>query len=150
MFYVGCILVGIVAGFLSSLLGIGGGLIVVPMLLILLGVRIEVAIGTSLACIVPISLAGAFLKQGAGFIDWKVAAWVIPFGVIGAYLGHRASLLTSGLALRRIFGVLMLLAAIKFLLFPQGWEGMLATRDDAGEAAQPAAEQSHTAPPADQ
>ena len=150
MFYVGCILVGIAAGFLSSLLGIGGGLIVVPMLLILLGVRIEVAIGTSLACIVPISLAGAFLKQGADLIDWKVALWVIPFGVIGAYLGHRVSVVTSGVALRRIFGVLLLLAAIKFLIFPQGWEGMLAARDDTGEDAQPVAERAHTPPDADQ
>ena len=125
MFLAGCILIGLTAGFLSALLGVGGGVVIVPMLLLLLGVEMKVAIGTSLACIVPIALSGAFLKHSGGHVEWKIVLLAVPFGILGVYLGDKVSAVASGPLLKRLFGVLLLLVAVKMVLFPGGWEGLL-------------------------
>ncbi len=125
MFFVGCMLIGLVAGSASALLGVGGGVIIVPLLLVLAGVEMKVAVGTSLACIVPIALTGAFLKQSGSQIDWRIVLLVVPFGVLGAYLGDKFSDAAPDVLLKRALGALMLLVAVKMILFPGGWEGLL-------------------------
>ncbi len=143
MFYAGCISIGLAAGFLSALLGIGGGVVVVPMLLILLGADMKVAVGTSLACIVPIALAGVFLKHAGGQVDWKIVLCVVPLGILGVYLGDKVSDVSSGILLKRIFGAVMLMVAVQMMLFPCGWEGLLYRRQAHGrESAPPAATES--------
>ena len=122
MLYLGCMLMGLTAGFLSALLGIGGGVVVVPMLLILFAMDPKVAIGTSLACVAAIGLAGALQHGVRGNVEWKVALIVIPFGIVGTYLGVVAHGALGGVALKRIFGVLMLLVAFKLLLLPREWD----------------------------
>jgi uncharacterized membrane protein YfcA len=135
LYIVGCVVIGMSAGFLSALLGVGGGVIMVPMLLLLAGVDMKVAIGTSLACIVPIALAGTFLKTGDQHVDWKLAALIVPFGVVGAYFGHRLAAASSDVFLKRIFGIIMILAALKMIFLPDGWESLLARRSAAAASA---------------
>lgn len=131
MFYAGCMLIGLVAGFLSTLLGIGGGVVVVPMLLLLLGLDAKIAVGTSLAYIVPVALAGAVQHGLKGELSLKIALIAIPLGLIGTYFGMKVSDSLGSLEIKRIFGILMLLVGLKLLLLPQGWNGLL-MRPDVG------------------
>ena len=125
MLYLGCMLMGLTAGFLSALLGIGGGMVVVPMLLMLFAMDPKVAIGTSLAYIAPVALAGALQHGLKDNVMLKVALIALPFGIVGTYLGVMAHGALGGVALTRIFGVLMLVMGLKLLLLPRGWDGLL-------------------------
>lgn len=83
---------GLVTGTAAGLLGIGGGVIVVPGLILLLGVSDVVAKGTSLALIVPTSLVGTFSNVRRGNTDLSVAAWTGGAGMATGYLAARVSL----------------------------------------------------------
>ena len=125
MVYIGCMLIGLVAGFLSALLGIGGGVVVVPMLLILFGMDTKVAIGTSLAYIVPVAVAGALQHGLKGNVVLKVALIAGVFGVFGTYLGVQAQQFFKSDVLKAVFGMLMVIVGLKLLFMPQGWDGLL-------------------------
>lgn len=107
---------GLIAGVASSLLGIGGGIVMVPLLVYFVVADIKTAVGTSLAFIVPIALSGALQHAWRGQVSWKVAAACVPLGLVGTYLGSELSDVTPDLALRRIFGVLMILVGLKMAL----------------------------------
>jgi hypothetical protein len=139
MSYLGCVLMGLVAGFLSTLLGIGGGVVVVPMLLILFAMDSKVAVGTSLAYMVPVALAGAVQHGLKNEVVLKIALIAVPFGLIGTRLGMAASSSLGSMQIKRLFGILMLLVGLKLLLLPEGW-GVLQRRpvtpaDDGGRPA---------------
>ena len=78
---IGFILTGLSAGFVAGLLGVGGGVILVPALIFVLGVSIHSAIGISLAVIVPTAFTGAFKHFLSGNVDLKVAAIVAVFAI---------------------------------------------------------------------
>jgi len=139
MFYAGCIVIGLTAGFLSALLGIGGGVVVVPMLLLFFAMDMKVAIGTSLAYIAPVALWGAFQHGLNRNVNLMVVALAVPLGFAGAYLGVRVCEALPALALKRVFGVVLLLVGLKLLLLPHGWEGIF------GTTLRPGAEQSQAA-----
>lgn len=87
MNYLFASLIGLVGGVASGLFGVGGGIIMVPALVLLLKQDMKVAVATSLAVIVPTTLAGTILNQSMGRIDWRfVAALAVP-----AILGGLAS-----------------------------------------------------------
>jgi len=111
----GGILVGASAGFLAGLFGVGGGILIVPGL-VLLGMRQRLAHGTSLAAIAPIAAAGiaGFWLDGA--IDWPVAALLTPAASAGALLGTRALQRLEGRALRIGFAVLLVATAVRLYL----------------------------------
>ena len=142
MLYAGCMLTGLVAGFLSSLLGVGGGVVVVPMLLLLFGWDPKIAIGTSLACMVPVALAGAVQHGLEGELRLKIALIMIPLGLIGTYLGMKASNALGSPEIKRIFGVLMLLVGLKLLLLPQGSGLFMKSEVGKGRDARPVAAES--------
>lgn len=117
MAYGWLILVGVLAGFLSKLLGIGGGVLFVPLVVLFCGFEMKVAIGTSLAYIVPIALLGALLETHRGHVEWKVLALVVPCGVVGVCIGAWACDMLTGEQLKRIFGVLMVVVGLRLLVF---------------------------------
>ena len=84
--------IGLVAGFVSGLLGIGGGLIMVPLLVGWLGMPLKRALGTSLLTIVALVIPGTIVHAALGHIDWAIFAVVTLGAVPGARLGaaHRA------------------------------------------------------------
>lgn len=81
------IVIGLAAGVLSSMLGVGGGVIIVPALMILLRFSMTTAIGTSLAIIVPTAIMGALRHRSMGNIDWAAALLVTIGGLMGAWVG---------------------------------------------------------------
>lgn len=82
-------IVGAVAGFISGLLGIGGGVIVVPGLVLLVGLNQYSAAATSVATIVGSSAAALYTFAGNGSVDWSTAAIVFAGAAVGAWVGAR-------------------------------------------------------------
>jgi uncharacterized membrane protein YfcA len=125
------IALGLVAGVLSGLFGIGGGLVIVPALVLIFGFDIKMAIGTSLFVILlPTGLLGV-LEYGKNG-DLKIAAGLwIAFGVFcGAYFGAIMAGVMPAAAMRRLYAVFLLVVAAYFLLAPDRL-----TRRDAAPAA---------------
>jgi uncharacterized protein len=111
------ILVGILAGILSGLVGIGGGIIMVPLLVFLLGFTQHQAQGTSLAVLmVPVTAAGVYNYYKQGFVDWRYAAVIAVFFVIGGFFGSKLALTIDQKMLKKVFGVVLLVIAGKMLL----------------------------------
>src|SRR5919197_1908046 len=84
--------VGAVAGLLSGLLGIGGGLVIVPSLAGFLGMPLKRTLGTSLVCIVAMVVPGTAVHAALGHIDWSVALLLVLGSVPGARVGARVAL----------------------------------------------------------
>ncbi len=111
------ILIGLAAGTLSGLTGLGGGAIVVPALVYLLGFSMHMAQGTSLAMMIPpIGLLAVWGYYQKGFVDIRTAAILVVFFVIGGFLGSRLAVNLSETVLRRGFAIFLILIAIKMLI----------------------------------
>ena len=111
------VLLGIVAGALSGLMGVGGGIILVPALVYLLGMSQHRAQGTSLAILLlPIGVLAVWKYYQAGNVDIRMAGLIILGFVGGAYLGAVMADITSEAMLRRIFAVFLLVVAVKMLI----------------------------------
>lgn len=103
--------IGLVAGVLSGLIGIGGGIIMVPMLL-LLGFSQQQAQGTSLAALLPpVTILAVLNYHKAGFIDWRYAILISLVFVIGGYFGSKIAVNIDQRTLKKIFGFVLLFVA---------------------------------------
>ncbi|VAW16694.1 hypothetical protein MNBD_BACTEROID01-270 [hydrothermal vent metagenome] len=110
------IIVGLASGLLSGVLGVGGGIIVIPALIFILGLSQHQAQGTSLAFMVmPVGILAVWKYWKEGYVDWNFA-FVLAFTfLIGAYFGSILSVHISGRTLKKIFGVLMFVVSIKMI-----------------------------------
>lgn len=112
------VLLGLVAGILSGLIGIGGGIIIVPSLVFLFGLSQHQAQGTTLALMVPpIGLLAAWTYYKSGFVDLRIAGLICLGFFFGGLIGARFATAISDTALTRIFGVALLLVALKMIFF---------------------------------
>ena len=110
------IIIGLLAGVLSGLVGVGGGILMIPLLIIFLGLTQHEAQGTALfAMLPPIGILAAFNYYKEGFVKWEYAIVIAFTFVIGGYLGSKLSLSLPPQTVRRIFGIIMLLGAIKLI-----------------------------------
>ena len=111
------ILIGIVTGIMSGMLGIGGAIIMVPALVYILGLNQQAAQGTSLAVMLPpIGIIAAYNYYKAGQVNIKFALILAACFIIGSYFGSRLSLTLPEPVLKKMFGLLLLLVAAKMLL----------------------------------
>jgi uncharacterized membrane protein YfcA len=117
MVYVTLLLIGLAAGVLSGMFGIGGGIIIVPALLWILKLKQFEALGTSLAALIPpVGLLGAIEYYQNGYINIKYAA-LIAFGLlVGAYFGARLTLGLSPDLVRRLYAIFLLAVAGRLLI----------------------------------
>ncbi len=114
----GLLVVGVLAGLLSSMVGIGGGLVIVPSLVIFFAMSQKVAQGTSLAMLLPpIGILAVANYYKAGFIDFKVAGILCVAFLVGSYFGSKVALNLPESTLKRIFGVFLAVLAVKYLFF---------------------------------
>ena len=96
-------------GVLSGLFGVGGGILLVPLLVVVLGFEQHVAQGTSLVALVPPTGLLAFLNyQRAGLVEWKVGLLIMPGIFLGGLIGSRLAVRFAPLEMRRIFAALLL------------------------------------------
>jgi uncharacterized membrane protein YfcA len=108
--------VGLAAGVLSGMFGIGGGIIMVPAMVLLVGMAQHNAAATSLAAIVPIATVGAVIFGGASSVDLPAAGLLVIGSLIGVQVGSRAMGHVSDRWLRVGFGAFMACIAIAMLL----------------------------------
>ena len=110
--------IGLLAGAASSLLGIGGGLLMVPAMVHTLRIRQHRAVGTSLAVILPTALAAAVryhheaIEHNEPGLELRVILWLAIGGVVGAVLGARIANALGARQLRRAFGVFVILTGM--------------------------------------
>ncbi|GAA4774576.1 hypothetical protein GCM10023230_26600 [Flavobacterium hankyongi] len=111
------VLIGLLAGVLSGLVGVGGGIIMVPLLVLLLGFNQHQAQGTSLTVlVVPVTALAVFNYYKEGYINWKYAAIIAVFFVVGSYFGSKLAVSIDQKMLKKIFAAILILVAGKMLL----------------------------------
>ena len=108
--------VGLGIGVLSGLLGVGGGIFLVPILTSYFAVDQHLAHGTSLAVVVPTAIMGAAVYSYHGTMDVALAAQLAVGGVIGAAVGSRLMKKIPAAQLKRMFGVMLILVGIRMVL----------------------------------
>jgi uncharacterized membrane protein YfcA len=112
------LLLGLVTGVFSGLIGIGGAIIIIPCLVLLFGLSQHTAQGTTLALMVPpIGLLAAWTYYKSGFVDLKVAGLICIGFFIGGLFGAKFATELSDEILRKIFGVVLLVASLKMIFF---------------------------------
>jgi uncharacterized protein len=108
--------IGIVTGVMAGMLGIGGAIIMIPALVFFMGFSQQTAQGTSLAVMLPpIGIIAAFNYYKAGHVNFKFALILACAFLLGSYFGSKLALNLPQAALKKIFGVLLLLVAAKML-----------------------------------
>jgi len=113
----GYIILGLLAGAASGLIGIGGGFLIVPALVFLFGMSQHQAQGTTLAMLVPpIGILAAWTYYQRGFVDVRIAAILAVGFFLGSAFGARYAMGISNDTLGRIFGVALVLIGIKMIV----------------------------------
>ncbi len=111
------LLTGLAAGFLSGSMGIGGGIIIIPSLVFIMGFTLQQAQGTSLALMtIPVMLVATINYYKAGSVNVKVALLMAITFVVGGYIGSKISVHVPEKIMRKAFGILMIIAAIKMMI----------------------------------
>ena len=117
MAYLPLIAIGLAAGVLAGMFGIGGGLVIVPALLYFMKLSEVDSIGTSLAALIPpVGLLGAMEYYRRGHVNLKYALVIAAGLFLGSYFGARIILALPPLTIRRIYGVFLVLVAARMLL----------------------------------
>ncbi len=110
------LLTGLLAGFVSGAMGVGGGIIIVPSLVFLLGMSQHEAQGTSLGVLVlPVVALGAWNYYKNGYLNVRFALVLIIAFVLGGLLGSQVAIMLPDRLLRRIFGGVVLILALKMI-----------------------------------
>ncbi|MBU1227636.1 MAG: sulfite exporter TauE/SafE family protein [Actinobacteria bacterium] len=112
----GLVVVGMAAGSLAAMLGIGGGIVYVPALVTLFGFAQHEAQATSLAVIVPTTAVAAWVHGRAGLVDWPRAAALSAGGLIGGAAGAWSALAIDDLVLRRSFAGILVFVAYRMVM----------------------------------
>ena len=117
------IIVGLAAGLLSGMVGIGGGIIVVPALVFLLGFSQHQAQGTSLGLLLlPVGILAVMNYYNKGYIDIKVVAIMSIAFVLGGWLGSKLSLSLAQDTVKKIFAIVLFYTAFRMM----GWDMVIA------------------------
>ena len=133
--------VGCFSGFLAGLLGVGGGIVVVPVLYHVLAafdvdiaLRAHIAVGTSLATIIPTSIQSIRAHNARGAVDKDLLKWWAPFVALGVALGIVISGYASGSVLTAIFGLVAAFVALYMLFTREGWHPIAGLPGRPGQA----------------
>ena len=110
--------VGIAAGMLGGLVGVGGGIIIVPALVYFIGFSQKTAQGTSLALIMlPVGIFGVLQYYKSGHVDFRIAGILAIGFLAGSFFGSKIALSLPQETVKKVFAILMILMAIKMLFF---------------------------------
>ena len=111
-------LVGIAAGMLSGLVGVGGGIVIVPALVLILGFSQKMAMGTSLGILLlPVGILGVFQYYKQGYVDVRVVLIISFAFLFGSYFGSKIALSLPQDTIKKVFAIFMIIIAIKLLFF---------------------------------
>ena len=115
MLAVATVLMGVLVGAFSALFGVGGGILMVPFVVVVLGFGQHVAEGTSLLVIVPTALVGAIAHAKRGYVDVPAVVMLGAGGVLGAWLGAIVGLELSDDLLRDLFAALVAVVGVRMI-----------------------------------
>ncbi|MQL52630.1 TSUP family transporter [Desulfofundulus thermobenzoicus] len=113
------LLTGIFTGFLSGMMGVGGGTIMVPSMVLLTGFTQYTAQGCSLLAMVPVGIAGAYTHWRLGNVSASILPGLVPGILIGTYLGGSLAHVLSEGALRIIFSAVLIWTGVRYLRTPK-------------------------------
>jgi uncharacterized membrane protein YfcA len=119
------VVAGFLTGILAGLLGVGGGIVMVPAMVVGFGIPAAVAKGTSLAVIIPTSIMGTLRNRSNSNVDLRLAAVVGIAGVMSAYLASKISVGLAETTSNRMFAVLLIAVAIRMM-----WQLVRTPHDD--------------------
>lgn len=112
------ILLGVIAGALSGLMGVGGGIIIIPGLIFLLAFSPKLAQGTSLGILLlPVGLLGVIQYYKQGYVDLRIVALISLGFIAGNYFGSKIALSLSQDILKKVFAIFLIIMAVKMLFF---------------------------------
>jgi uncharacterized protein len=112
--YIILVLIGLIAGIIAGMFGIGGGLIIVPALIYFAGFREHEAIGTSLAVLLPpIGLFAAYNYYTKGYVNLKYALIIAATFMIASYFSSKLTISLPENMVRKLFSIFLVLVAIK-------------------------------------
>ncbi|KAB3531464.1 sulfite exporter TauE/SafE family protein [Alkaliphilus serpentinus] len=115
VYWIKIILVGMSAGIINGLFGAGGGTIIVPALTFVFGATQHKAHATAISIILPFAVVSSYIYYRNGFFDINTTLKVALGGIVGSYLGSKCLNHISANYLRKIFGVFMIIAAIRMI-----------------------------------
>lgn len=118
MHWLGLVTLGLTAGFLGGALGVGGGVLMVPALIVLFGYDVHVAIGTSLGAVILNAAAATWRHGGYQNVDWQAVAVLGAIGIVGAVLGAAAIQRVPDIWAKRALAIFLVAMAIR--LWPSG------------------------------
>lgn len=108
------VITGLLAGMLSGLVGVGGGIVMVPMMVFVLGFSQHQAQGTSLAVlVVPVTALAVMNYYKEGYINWKYAAVIALFFVVGSYFGSKIAVNIDQKMLKKVFSIILVAIGVK-------------------------------------
>ncbi|MBI3306570.1 MAG: sulfite exporter TauE/SafE family protein [Candidatus Omnitrophica bacterium] len=113
MNYLWMAMIGFLGGIAGGIFGVGGGIIFVPLMVLILRFDPHLAIGTSLAVIVPTALAAAFRNFHAGMIHWPTVIILTLFAILGSWTGAGLSLKIDAANLKRFYAIFLMLLSLK-------------------------------------
>ncbi len=112
------IIIGIAAGMLGGMVGVGGGIIIVPALVFFLGFSQKMAQGTSLGILLlPVGILGVIQYYKEGYVDMRVVLLISTGFFLGSLLGSKLALSLSQETVKKIFAILLIIVAVKMLFF---------------------------------
>jgi len=110
--------VGLAAGCLSGLVGVGGGIIIVPALVYFIGFNQQMAQGTSLSILLlPTGIFAVMNYYREGFVDWKVALIIASSFLLGGFIGSKVAISLDQNVVKKIFAAFMVLMGLKMLIW---------------------------------
>ena len=108
--------IGLVAGYLSGLIGIGGGIVIVPVLVYMLAMDQKTAQGTTIFLfLLPIGILSVYNYYKAGHVDFKTAAIIAITFLVGSYFGSKTAITIDTKLVRQIFAVAIILIGVRML-----------------------------------
>jgi uncharacterized membrane protein YfcA len=112
------LVIGTITGIMAGMLGIGGGIVVIPALVMIMGLSQQTAQGTSLAMMLPpVGILAVYNYYKAGHVDFRFALLLAIAFIAGSYFGSKFAIAIPQIMMKRIFGVVLLLVSIKMLFF---------------------------------
>jgi len=110
------IVIGLITGICNGLFGSGGGTILVPAMVFILGIEEHKAHATAILVILPLTILSTIVYYRYSYVDWTTTSKIICGGIIGGFLGARFLNKIPSSTLRKTFGAFMIAAAIRLVL----------------------------------
>jgi len=110
--------IGVTAGILSGMVGVGGGIIIVPALVFFLGFSQQMAQGTSLSILLlPTGIFAVINYYQKGYVDWKVALIIASSFLLGGFIGSKIAISLDQNVVKKIFAVFIILMGFRMLIW---------------------------------